>query len=306
MRDAAPPTGVRLFALAAALALLSPSGVFAQVMPYQLKPAVQDRLLDDNIPAVVKLRKKIMQGFNHTFGIVLVTDPEEADISSITVPIWEAYAERHRFDIVVHQAKLFTSDYKHMWTKLRVYIELLAKVHTWKYFWAVDHNSLPVNFEKSWTYIVKDHMRYMRFRNDKPWERYLFCPEDCERGTTVVDQSKSCYGPLLSGCVFMAKKPALDLALAWYDTREKWGKHPVGLLKGIREVYKNHVYFPSLIYRDIQDEIGRSNSTFLATFDDHSKIERRDKIEARVKKIKILGEVSNEKMKREEAFRLEL
>merc|ERR1712048_781124 len=79
----------------------------------------------------------------------------------------------------------------------------------WKYAMYVNPNTVPVGFNESYETMISTHMRHKRFKNDQVKARVLFCPQDCEvaepgKKRDIMDGT--CYGPLLSGCIFGLQK----------------------------------------------------------------------------------------------------
>merc|ERR1712066_120667 len=68
------------------------------------------------------------------------------------------------------------------WSKPRLLLELLPRV-SWEYVLVVDADALPLQYSRSWEYLVKRHMRYRRYANDDTDRRHIFCPENCEAGS---------------------------------------------------------------------------------------------------------------------------
>jgi len=223
-----------------------------------------DFLEDDDRPAVERLRHDInaLAQNSTSMGIILVTGPRELQWSSITVPIWREYCANHEFGFLLQQEPLST-DLSFEWAKPRVLMELLPKTR-WKYVLMVDGSSLPVKLSKSWAYAIKRHMRHKRHDSDKAGNRLVFCPWDCEKEYDDAYADGACYGPLLSGCIFWSKKSkTLELAKTWYDGRRE-DKSDRALVKAFQKMKDRH--WDQVYYKDIQQEMGRSDSNFLASF----------------------------------------
>merc|ERR1712060_564794 len=88
------------------------------------------------------------------------------------------------------------------WSKPRLLLELLPRV-SWQYLLVVDADALPLQYGRSWEYLVKRHMRHRRYANDDTDRRHIFCPENCEAGAAKQKRREdACSGALLSGCSF--------------------------------------------------------------------------------------------------------
>jgi hypothetical protein len=253
-----------------------------------------DALEDDDKPAIEHLRRRLEVRDTHKFGIVLVTGPNEHSYSQFTIPIWRAYCEHHKLGFFLQEERLNT-DLSFDWAKPRVLMELLPKTK-WRYLMMVDANSLPNDFNRSWEGVVKEHMRYKRYKNDEPDKRLVFCPWDCEKEYDSPYSDGSCYGPVLSGCVWWSKKPrAVKLARSWYVKRSLG----LSVLKTFEKMKGRN--WDEVFYKDVQKEIGRRDSSFIATFehDESYGWNTRDMIYDYIKNHTILGAIANVQHKKE-------
>lgn len=264
-------------------------------MPYYLEQHIEDEVgEDDNKQAVQKVRLRIAQGLNTTYGVVMVATSGEMSYSVHTIPIWKAYCEKHGYDFFLQEANLAPGVRDH-WTKPRVLMELVAKTK-WKYIWLVDANSLPVDFEKGWQYAIKEHLRKQRYKNDAQKERLIWCPEDCESDYEDSMQEGACYGPHVSGCIFWAAKPKklLPILKTWYQKRKTYDTEPRGLKMGFVKARESSNY-DLLLWTDVGKEMGRADSNFLATHNYDEKLGHnlRDQVVRTIGKYEALGNVLN-------------
>merc|ERR1712066_916659 len=107
------------------------------------------------------------------------------------------------------------------WSKPRLLLELLPRV-SWEYVLVVDADALPLQYSRSWEYLVKRHMRHRRYANDDTDRRHIFCPENCEEGSTKHKRREdACSGALLSGCIFWSEQARThEIVDDWYAKRE--------------------------------------------------------------------------------------
>lgn len=253
----------------------------------------RDKLADDDVEAVERVRQRLRdKPLKATYGVVLVTGPKETSWSQLTVPIWRAYCEHHGFDFFLQQEALNT-DLRFEWSKPRVLMEVLPKAR-WRYALLVDANTLPAAFHKSWDYAIRQHMRHRRFANDDVSRRHAFCPWDCEESYVSAYEEGACYGPLLAGCIFWAKRPkTLQLVQSWYAKRAEPFLADQALVKSFHKMKERN--WDEVFYKDVMKEFGRKHSTFLATFtfDEKHGWNTRDQVYEYIGKHKELAALAN-------------
>jgi len=280
--------------LVVAGAAMSQLAVCVEEMPYVLKDGLDEEVgKDDNKEVLQKLRTKISEGLNKTYGVVMVSTSLDYLHSVHTIPIWKAYCEKHGYDFFLQEETL-VPDVRDHWTKPRLLIELVSKAK-WKYLWLVDSNSLPVNLDKPWQYLIKEHMRKMRYRNDNQKERIMFCPEDCEKEAEVGEGT--CYGPHVSGCIlWMKPKKILPILTTWYGLKSKYNSEPRGLKLALQKTRETS-HYDEMFWADVGEEMGRGDSTFMVThnWDEKLGYNTRDQIVRTITKHRLLGDVINEK-----------
>jgi len=261
-----------------------------------------DKLEDDDSHAVKRVRQTLKdKPWRSKNGVVLVSGPSEQQWSQLSIPIWRAYCEHHGFDFFVQSEKL-NVDYHFDWSIPRVLMEILPRVR-WKYVLLVLPSSLPAKFNQSWEYVIKTHMRFKRYRNDDLNARRIFCPWDCEPGNTDTYSDGACYGPVLSGCIFWAKKPkTTKLVKSWYYKRHQDYFAVEQAVKQALHKTKERNY-DEVFYKDISREIGWPNSTLFASFSYDAKKHGwnlRDQIYEYIKNKEELAEVANRQHIKEE------
>jgi len=271
-------------------------------MPYYLDKRVEKEVSDDNKQALLKVRTRIAQGLNKTYGIVMVATSIHLDYSVHTIPIWKAYCEKHGYDFFLQEESL-SPDWRTSWTKPRLLFELVTKTK-WKYIWLVDPSSLPVNFDKGWQYAIKEHMRKQRYKNDHMKERVVWCPEDCDKDSGDALMDGTCHGPLVSGCIFSALHPkqVMPILRKWYDKRkDESSKEERGLKMALGNTKKGtgHApgtlsYYDRMMWSDVGAEMGREDSSFLRTFtsDEKGRTIQKQVVET-LQKYKTLGDILN-------------
>lgn len=259
---------------------------------------VEDALEEDDQQALGRLNDKLdeIAGKSAKFGILMVTGPQELAWSDPVIRIWRAYCEEHKYGFFVHRERLTTEDLRYEWTKPRALIETLQKVR-WKYVMLVDSSSFPVDLKKSLQHVVKQHMYQKRYKQDKPKERLVWCPEDCEEDYQSAYQEGACYGPMISsGCIFKGKKDeSVRLARQWYKHRnEKKFTQDQALVQAFNRMRDQN--FGAVYFKDVQKEIGRSTSSFIVTFSFDSKYgwNIRDQIHDYISKNKELSRIVNQ------------
>jgi len=192
------------------------------------------------------------------------------------------------------QQESLNPDFRFEWTKPRTLIEFLKKTK-WKYVFVVDANSLPVDLNRSWDFVIKQHMRHKRYSNDNPKDRTVFCPWDCEAEYDDAYSEGACYGAQLSGCIYMASKPkAQRFVRRWYYHRNEDDWTPdQALVKAFSKAKERH--WDEVFLRDVRKEIGYPESSFLATFHFTKKYEWniRDHIYDFIKGHEELGPLAN-------------
>jgi hypothetical protein len=266
-------------------------GLCVVEMPYLLDERLETEVeSDDNPQAVQRTRLRVAKGLNATYGVLMVSTAEELGHAVHTIPIWKEYCRRHKFDFFL-QEELLSPSVRSGWTKPRVLMEMMAQAK-WKYVWVVDSNSLPVDLDKSWTYAIKAHLRQIRYNNDNQKKRIVWCPEDCEQDYSDATQEGACYGPHMSGCIFWMKADKLNpLLKGWYAKRKSLDSDNRGVkraFKMLREANYDWLYFS-----DVGKEMGRPDSSFLATHSFDAKLNLRDQVIRTIGKHKALGAVLN-------------
>mmetsp|Transcript_32709 Transcript_32709/g.74206 ORF Transcript_32709/g.74206 Transcript_32709/m.74206 type:complete len:185 (-) Transcript_32709:93-647(-) len=156
----------------------------------------------------------------------------------------------------------------------------LLPVTRWKYVLMVDARSLPVGFNRSFSFAIKQHMRHKRFPNDEAWDRLIYCPQDCEEEYEDTVSDGKCYGPILSGCLFQAnKRQTARLVRYWYAKRRlENATQDQAIAKAWQEMKNSN--WTKVFMHDIQQDIGKKTSGFVAqfTYDTKYKWNIRDQI----------------------------
>jgi len=218
---------------------------------------------DDDATTLKLLRARLSsERLVSKYAVVMLAGPRDFLYLQHSVPIWRAYCERHGLDFFLQQRSL-NLEVRFEWTKLRLLLEILGtKGVRWHYVWVPDPHSLPVDFGRKWTYAIKAHMRYKDLPNRKVNRRVIWCPWDCEEGGNSRD---SCYGPDLSGCIFWLRAgPAKRLVRNWYELRSGLGQDEMGMRRALEQPRLNN--YDEVSFRNVQEEMGKSVSSFLATF----------------------------------------
>lgn len=257
-------------------------------MPYYLEPRFEkDFERDDNKQVLFRARERISAGLNATYGVMMVATPDDYLFAAQTVPIWKAYCEKHRYDFFLQEESLVEGALPY-WTKLRLLMELISQAK-WKYVWMVDPQSLPVQFDKGWQILIKDHLRFVRWKDDSHKQRVVWCPEDCAKDYHSKIEEGLCYGPRASGCIFQVK-PAIvvPILLMWYQTRRDLKTDPRGFKLSFKSFRKQQL-FEMVHVSPVQNLIGFPDSTFLAT---HNSI---DEVLTTLRKKPVLGEIINKR-----------
>jgi len=283
--------------LATLWALILQLGICDVEMPYHLQQRLEDEVhLDDNQQVLQKVRTRIVQGLNKTYGVVMVATSNDLSYSAHTIPVWKAYCEKMGYDFFLQEESMAPSVRDH-WTKPRLMMELATKAK-WKYIWLVDSNSIPVNFEKGFQYAIKEHLRKQRYNNDNQKERMVWCPEDCDEGAGDNALSEgTCYGPLVSGCIFWNKpKKLLPILATWYKFRAKLESEGERGLKMALSKTRESSNYDAMFWSDVSDQIGRPNSNFMVThtYDEQLKFNLRDQVVRTITKYKLLGNILND------------
>lgn len=264
-----------------------------ELMPYYLDRRFESEFdLDDNKQVLLETRTRIAQGLNATYGVVMLATEHDISYSVHTIPIWRAYCEKHGYDFFLQEKPLIEGGRPH-WTKPRLLMELISQAK-WKYIWLVDPNSMPVDFGKGFTYLIKEQMRKQRYKNDAQKDRLLWCPEDCERDYTSAIEDGACYGPQTSGCIFWVKKKTLNILFKWYDKRKTMGEEARGLKMALKAIRTGDNY-ELMFWSQVGMQMGFSDSTFLAThvWDEKLGYNVRDQIMRTIGKHKRFGEILN-------------
>lgn len=223
-----------------------------------------DGLEDDDTEAIAGVRKRLEVKDSSKFGVVLVAGPAETSWSAQTIPLWRAYCQHHGFGFWLQEERLNT-DYAFEWTKPRLLMEILPKTK-WRYLMLVDAASIPLDFNRSWEYAIKVHMRFKRWRNDKPADRVIFSPWDCQKEYDSAYTDGACYGPNLHSTIYWAngggkrQKKTTKMVKSWY-VRRKEGFTSVKAFDKMRGRNWEQVF-----YKDVQAEIGRQTSSFIPLF----------------------------------------
>jgi hypothetical protein len=275
------------------------------------KEVKADKLQDDDQQALQALQKRIAENTtSRPYAIVMVTGESEIENAKLSIPVWQKYAEYHGHDFFIVQRRLSTTNtLRFEWTQPRALMELNKRTK-WKYMWVVHSDSLPLQFNESWTYAIKHYLRDKCYLNDKPKERVVYCPKDCEPGGKDHLQEGTCYGPILTGCIFWTAKPQKKktgrILKEWYAKRHRMGPIPDGLRKAFDDVKTKN--WDSVYWHESQMEIGRHDSTFMASFrySPEHKWNTRQMLASTIKKIKILGDKANEFVKESDEFKPEL
>mmetsp|Transcript_101894 Transcript_101894/g.191648 ORF Transcript_101894/g.191648 Transcript_101894/m.191648 type:complete len:322 (+) Transcript_101894:112-1077(+) len=232
-------------------------------MPYELESFLENEFkIDDNRQAVAKMRRKNDGKWNATYGVVMVATETSLDVAVHSIPIWKEYCKRHGYDFVLQTDPLIESgSIRHEWTKLRMILEVLGKAN-WKYAWLVDPNSVVVDLDRPWPYLIKQYMRHKRFNSDSQKQRMIWCPEECDDVYENAYIEGACDGPMTNGCVFQVKKKNAEYVKKAYKKRHALGTNPRGIkqaIYGLREMKYEWVY-----WSDSQKEMNRPRSSFLA------------------------------------------
>lgn len=268
--------------------------VSAVEMPYYLEKYLEDEVeADDNKQALLKTRERIDAGLNATYGVVMVATSEALAYAVHTIPIWKAYCKKHGYDFFLQEETLNPGVRQH-WTKPRLLMELQHR-SKWKYMWLVDPSSLPMNFDKGWQYAIKAHLRRARYKNDKQKNRLVWCPEDCEKEYSDHLGEGACYGPHVSGCIFWRKpKEVLPVLMDWYENRKTMDGEARGLKLALRNC-RSGARYDIMLWSDVGQEMGRSDSKFLANFyhDEKLGFNVRDQVVKAIGQNKVFGNILN-------------
>lgn len=258
----------------------------------------------DDAAAVGRLKERLT-GYkaNHTIGIVMYTDFTEKDWNHLTIPVWKAYSDKHGYDLFVQEEKLVNPKYKPVASKPLLLSMLYSAVKKWKYLMLVDSNMMPVGFKVSLEDFIKMHMKKKRWKNDKPGDRVIWCPLECEEGTVDELTDGTCYGAVAGGCI-IRRKPMTKKALnMWHNRREDDKDEPRPLLKSLKTMRERN--WDQVFFSNAGEDIGRQNSKFLATFQyeegaDGVGTNIRKMIDKAIKDNNLFGDIVNEAEKRGE------
>lgn len=234
-------------------------------MPYELDSFLENEFkIDDNRQAVARMRQKIESlPLNSTYGVAMLATELDLQVSVHSIPIWKEYCAHHGYDFFIQTEPLVTSAIRHEWSKIRLILELMAKAK-WKYIWLVDPNSVVVDFEKGWQYVIKDYMRKKRHNQDSQKVRMIWCPEDCDDAYHKGEYKEgNCKGPQTNGCVWQAKTKNQNYVKRMYQKRHALGEDVRGLKKAMQSL--REIEFEWVIWTDTFQEFGKRTSTFLAT-----------------------------------------
>lgn len=266
-------------------------------MPYELESHLENEFkVDDNRQAVAKMRRRIDGKMNATFGVVMVATETSLDVAPHSIPIWKEYCSRHGYDFVLQTDPLIESgSIRHDWTKLRMTLEVIGKAK-WKYAWLVDPNSVVVDLDRPWTYLIKQYMRHKRYNQDKNKDRMVWCPEECDDIYTNAYMEGACDGPMTNGCVFQVKKKNGDFVKRAYQTRHSLGEDSRGIKKALYKL--KEIQYDWIYWSDSQKEMNRPKASFLAQVGlDHKNLGRnqRDQMIEIIQNHKELGALINSK-----------
>jgi len=254
----------------------------------------------DDIPDSVQHLRQRLQEYpsNTTLGIVMFSPAKEKSYSSLTIPVWRAYCKKHGFDFF-HQEEPLVSRLQMDWTKPRLLLELVEH-SKWKYMFIVDAFSMPINMKKSWQDFIREHLRYRRNKNDKPRDRLMFCPWECEDTYSDRMLEGACHGPQLSGCILHSKKKlSKKLLTAWFDLRDDIDDPDSSTaVRRALEQTKQTDHYSALYWKDVQNEIGKRQSNFMITFgyDKTHRWDIRKQVHDYLSKNKLLGDIVNQEL----------
>lgn len=284
----------------AALLLLACSLLHYVALGYE-EPLPDDRMQDDDKDAIIRVRERLAAKDNATtggtYGVVMVAGPRELSYSPLTIPIWREYCKKYGMGFWLQEEPLNT-DLGFEWTKPRLLLELLRKVK-WRYFMVVDADSLPVDFNRPWEYMIKLYMRYKRYVNDHIEGRFIFCPQKCDEEYKSAHEEGACAGAILSGCIYSssakkAKKTA-RLVKSWYVKRKNDDLPSDDPLLGAFEAMKENNY-DAVFYKDVQQDVGKAKSKVIATYGWSKEFGHniRDRIYDAIKRHKRLSRIANQ------------
>merc|ERR1719387_99636 len=122
-----------------------------------------------------------------------------------------------------------------------------------------------MGFKRKIEDIVRVHMKKVRWKNDKPGERALWCPLDCEEGTVDEMTEGTCYGPLIGGCIFRKRpKTTSKILRILHARREDDKKHQRPVWKALQMTRSRN--WDHVLFSNAGDDVGRKNSKHFATF----------------------------------------
>eukprot|EP00746_Dinoflagellata_sp_MGD_P143752 gnl/MRDRNA2_/MRDRNA2_76543_c0_seq1.p1 gnl/MRDRNA2_/MRDRNA2_76543_c0~~gnl/MRDRNA2_/MRDRNA2_76543_c0_seq1.p1 ORF type:complete len:296 (+),score=65.24 gnl/MRDRNA2_/MRDRNA2_76543_c0_seq1:77-889(+) len=229
--------------------------------------------------------------------VAVLVQEKEMNYAKLTLPIWRAYCEKHKFDFLQQEEKL-DEDLPFEWSRPLFIKAMLAK-KKWKWIWTVDANSLPVKFGKSVEYVIQNHaVNYPKHYTKRL--RVVWCPENCEEGYKDKLMEGACYGPFLSGCLIKRSKKASEIMVDWHKKAEDFREKASGLAKALDRV-RTH-FWDEIRFEDVGTLMGKGTSSFLQTYT-HSKefgYDIRRMVEDVLQRNKKLGDVANMLDKREE------
>merc|ERR1711941_223227 len=98
-------------------------------------------------------------------------------------------------------------------------------------------------------------MRWKQYTVHKPAQRVIYCPQNCETDLDHIEFAGSCYGPLLTGCVFHTRKEITKQIVAWWYKLRRQYTDDNGLVSALGLlVNKNQDHF---FLRNVMREMGR-------------------------------------------------
>mmetsp|Transcript_16390 Transcript_16390/g.36867 ORF Transcript_16390/g.36867 Transcript_16390/m.36867 type:complete len:287 (+) Transcript_16390:121-981(+) len=255
---------------------------------------IVDKLDDDSTDALDALRQRAKERkLRSSYAVVMASGEGDLSYSQLTVPIWEAYCEKHGMDFFLQQRRLNANSTIHFeWTRPRTLMELMPHVK-WKYLWMVSPNSLPMGFNTSFKYAIALYMRHKRYGNDNPRNRVVWCPWDCEEQYDNYMNEGACYRPHTSGCIFQVKKKTQEVIRAWYHKRVDYGSSHMGLANALDKT--RHHFYDEVAFTDVGKEMGRPKSNMLAYYEylPGFGFKVRDMLDSALKNFSFLGDIVN-------------
>lgn len=258
----------------------------------------------DDAAAVARMNERIKSyRANHTIGIVMYTDFTEKDWNYLTIPVWKNYTIKHGYDFFVQEEKLVDPRYKPVASKPLLLLTLYAAIKKWKYIMLVDSNMLPIGWKMPVEDFIKAHMKKKRWKSDKPGDRVVWCPMECEEGTVDEMTDGTCYGAVSGGCI-VRRKPQTKKALnMWHNRREDDKDEPRPVLKSLKTMRERN--WDQVFFSNAGEDIGRQNSKFIRAFQYEEGVDGagnniRKMIDKAIKDNNLFGDIVNEAEKRGE------